>query len=115
MHRGKRFRTEHLDVRAIASLLHFDHPRLGLIVPKYRHSIVERNRLKRRLREIARTRLLPALPAVDVVVRARAEAYQASFAALAGELERAIAFVRRQAAQPQGGLPSPDVPPEEAS
>ena len=103
MHRGKRLRTEHLDVRAVASLLRFDHPRVGFIVPKYRQSIVERNRLRRRLRDLARTRLLPALPPVDVVVRARAEAYRASFDALAAEIERALPFAARQAAGAAGG------------
>ena len=98
MHRGKRLRTEHLDVRAVASLLRSDHPRVGFIVPKHRRSIVERNRLKRRLRELARTRLLPELAPVDVVVRARPEAYHASFDALAAEMERVVPFVRRQVA-----------------
>jgi ribonuclease P protein component len=55
---------------------------VGLIVPKQKHSSVERNRLKRRLRELARTRLLPALPPVDVVIRILPEAYDLSFDAL---------------------------------
>jgi ribonuclease P protein component len=74
-------------VRALASLLH--HPRVGLIVPRYKHSAVDRNRLKRRLRELARTRLLPLLPPVDVVVRVRPSAYGLDFDALGRELERA--------------------------
>ena len=60
-------------------------------MPKLKHTIVERNRLKRRLREIVRTRLLAKLPAMDVVVRARAEAYDASFSTLAGELDSGVA------------------------
>lgn len=75
-----------------ASLL--NHPRVGLIVPKLKHTVVERNRLKRRLREIVRTRVLVALPAIDVVVRARAEAYDASFDTLAGELILGTAKLR---------------------
>lgn len=51
-------------------------------MPKQKHSSVERNRLKRRLRELARTRLLPVLPAVDLVIRTMPAAYEASFAAL---------------------------------
>jgi len=51
---------------------------------------VDRNRLKRRLREIGRTRLLPALEGrgahVDVLVRARSRAYGAPFDRLALEL-----------------------------
>ena len=55
-------------------------------MPKHKQTSVERNRLKRRLREIVRQRLLASLPPVDLVVRARPEAYGASFGALAAEL-----------------------------
>ena len=84
---GKRVRTEHLELRAVASPYH--HGRVGLIVPKRGRTGVARNRLKRRLREIVRTRVLPALPALDVVIRARDEAYDAPFDTLRLELERA--------------------------
>lgn len=84
---GKRIRTRHLELRAIASLLR--HGRVGIIVPKFTHSSVDRNRLKRRLREIVRCELLPALPALDVVIRARADAYGVSMAELRGQLGRA--------------------------
>ena len=87
--RGKRERTTHLDVFFAASPV--ARPRLGVLVPKHRHEIVERNCLKRRLRELGRTRVLPALRSagrsMDVVVRARAEAYDASFAELREELD----------------------------
>jgi ribonuclease P protein component len=46
-------------------------------VPRYSHSAVERNRVKRRLREIVRLDVLHALPNVDVVVRALPSAYAA--------------------------------------
>ena len=64
-------------------------------MPKYKQTGVSRNRLKRRLREIARTRLLPVLPSADVVVRARPDAYRATFDELRHELERAAAQVVR--------------------
>lgn len=64
------------------------HPRLGLIVPRYQSTAVARNRLRRRLREIWRRDLQDTLPAWDTVVRARREAYSASFAALRGQLVR---------------------------
>lgn len=73
-----------MDLRFVASLL--DHPRVGFIVPKHGRSIVERNRLKRQLREIVRQRLLRRLSSVDVIIRARPEAYSASFALLQREL-----------------------------
>jgi ribonuclease P protein component len=66
----------HLDVRVLASPLAF--PRVGIVVPRHKHSAVDRNRLKRRLRELVRVELLPTLRArevIDVAIRARAEAY----------------------------------------
>ncbi len=69
----------------LASLLR--HPRVGIIVPKHRHSIVERNRLKRRLREIVRREILPhVLTPADIVIRAGPRAYAASFETLRTEL-----------------------------
>jgi ribonuclease P protein component len=62
------------------------HPRMGLIVPRYQASAVARNRLRRRLREIWRVELQPVQPAWDLVIRARREAYRASFAELRGQL-----------------------------
>ena len=57
-------------------------------MPKHKRSSVERNRLKRRLRELARTLLLPDLPPVDLVVRTFPESYDASFTALEREVRR---------------------------
>lgn len=86
--RGKRSRTAHLDV--FDSSAPVAHPRAGLVVPRHKHAVVERNRLKRRLREILRQQVLPRLDeaglAVDVLVRARREAYDATFATLEREL-----------------------------
>lgn len=70
------------------------HARLGLIVPKHGRRIVERNLLKRRLREIGRRSVLPELErrgrSVDVLVRARREAYRAGFETLAEEVRQAV-------------------------
>ncbi len=86
--RGKRRKTRHLDVLFSSSPV--AHPRLGIVVPKHKRSGVERNRVKRRLREIGRTLLLPrlreaAVP-LDVLLRARPEAYGAGYAELRDEL-----------------------------
>lgn len=116
---GTRIRVEYLDVRAMPSAL--PHARVGFVVPKYGHTSVDRNRLKRRLRELVRTRLLPSLrpradaggsatasagagveagttgpviPPVDVVVRALPTAYDAPFSALAREIGRVYEGVR---------------------
>jgi len=75
--KGKRIRTGVIEVRYLASLLR--HARVGVIVPKHSHSSVERNLVKRRLRELVRRELLPFLPSLDVVVRAAPSAYGASF------------------------------------
>ena len=81
-------------------------------MPRYKHTAVARNRLKRRLRELARLRLLPALadlPPADVVVRVWPSAYAAGFDALAADVARAIGQLTRAAAL----APRPAAPPTE--
>ncbi len=86
---GSRKKTPSLDVFFLSSSA--DRSRWGIIVPKHRHSIVERNRVKRRLREIGRTRVLPRLAeqglVLDVLVRARREAYGVGYRRLSDELQ----------------------------
>lgn len=88
--RGKRKRTRHLDVFVSASPV--ARSRLGLVVPKHRRTGVVRNRLKRRLREAGRRELLPRLAVaglhVDVMLRARPEAYDASYEELRTQVVR---------------------------
>lgn len=88
--RGKRSETPHLDVFASPSPA--VRSRVALVVPRHRRSAVARNRLKRRLREIARTEILPRLDmggeSLDVLIRARAVAYGAGFDGLRQELVR---------------------------
>lgn len=88
--RGKRSWTAHLDVFDSPSPVAY--PRVGVVVPRYKRPVVERNLVKRRLREALRRFVLPRLEAagrnVDVLVRARREAYDASFAELRSELEQ---------------------------
>ncbi len=83
---GRRLRTEHLEVRTVASLL--SHVRLAVIVGKHRHTIVERNRLRRRLRELARVRLIPFHSEIDVVIRSLPTAYDATFSVLTDEIDQ---------------------------
>lgn len=65
--------------------------RVAAIVPKHGRTIVQRNRLKRRLREAFRLALLPPCrdrgTELDVLVRARPEAYDLSFGDLRQEIE----------------------------
>lgn len=94
---GKRIRTEHLEVRAASPLAHTQEGngevaasmRVGLVIPRFKHSAVARNQLKRRLRELARTQLLPLAILADVVIRIRPEAYGASFEDLCKDIARA--------------------------
>ena len=89
LRRGTRKKTPNLDVFFLSSPA--SRSRWGIIVPKHRHSIVQRNRVKRRLREIGRTQVLPRLReeglGLDVLVRARREAYAAGFRPLRAELQ----------------------------
>jgi ribonuclease P protein component len=63
---------------------------------------VARNRVKRRLRELCRTRLLPADVAADLVIRIRPEAYRAPFVVLAAEIDRVLAqLVSWRAGEPE--------------
>lgn len=61
-----------------------------MIVPKHGRRIVDRNLLKRRLREIGRRDLLPRLAqanaGADVLVRARRTAYGVEYEVLRSEL-----------------------------
>jgi large subunit ribosomal protein L34 len=89
---GRRLRTDHLEVRANDSLL--SHARAAVVVGKHGHSVVERNLLRRRLREIVRTTLLPVVGAMDIVVRSFPSAYDASFQELMAEIETAAGQLR---------------------
>jgi len=81
-------------VRATASLHAF--PRVGFVIPRYRQSAVHRNRLKRRLREIVRLELLPALPVADLLIRVHPSAYRRDVAELTRELLPAVTQLLRK-------------------
>jgi ribonuclease P protein component len=71
-------------------------------VPRHRHSAVDRNRLKRRLRELVRIELLPSLrecPALDVAIRARREAYAAPVDALRADVRSVYERVTEDSAR----------------
>jgi ribonuclease P protein component len=91
---GKRIKTGHLDVRVAASP--FAYARVGIIVPKYKRSIVERNQLRRRLRELVRTKMLPVIPPCDVYIRSLPHAYGIPFGMLAIDVQRIIDRVGHQ-------------------
>ena len=80
-------------MRALASLQSF--PRVGFVVPKYKHSGVERNRLKRRLRELIRVEVLPGLEPVDLVFKVLPVAYARNFDTLRAEVLQAVRRIAR--------------------
>ena len=91
---GKRIRTAHCDVRVHASLLPAG--RAGIVVPKHGRTAVERNRVKRRLGELVRRELLLHLENTDVLIRARPEAYKATFE----ELREDVLAIRQRSTAP---------------
>ena len=88
---GRRRHLTHLELAWRPS--ETGHARLGVIVPKYHHTAVARNRLRRRLREIIRRGPLAQLPAMDLVVRARRSAYDAPVAALRAEVTEGVSRI----------------------
>lgn len=65
------------------------------MVPRHRHSAVDRNRLKRRLRELVRVLILPSNIPVELVIWAQRAAYDATFERLRAELEQVLHRLRR--------------------
>ena len=91
-------------------------PRIGLTVPKALGKAVDRNRIKRRLRELVREALplLGALP-VDIVLHPKRSVLEAEF----GVLEREVALIfksvhARHASAPGRAAKVQPIPPEPA-
>ena len=83
-------------------------------MPRFKHSAVDRNRLKRRLRELARTRLIPTLGAasVDLVIRVLPPAYDASFDALERQLRGTVDRLARIQPKARTATPTAEPPSE---
>ncbi len=62
--------------------------RVALVVPRLGFSAVERNRLKRRLRELSRQHMIPLAVSSDLLLRAKRDTYAASFDSLRTEITR---------------------------
>jgi ribonuclease P protein component len=76
--------------------------RVGFTVAKKVGNAVERNRVRRRLREMVRASAVAARPGHDYVVIGRREALALPFARLLADFERAMRQVERRARrQPQ--------------
>lgn len=75
---------------------------MGVIVPRYSHSAVERNLVKRRLRNLIRTELLPTMATLDVVIRAAPGAYKADYDTLRTAMRQAIERMRQSTTEYDG-------------
>jgi len=71
-------------------------PRLGFTVPRAFGKAVLRNRVKRRLREALRVRLLEMSPEWDIVINPRRPAIAAPVEELRREVDRLVAQCRKQ-------------------
>lgn len=65
-------------------------PRVGFTVPRSLGKAVERNRIKRRLREAVRTRLWKVGPQWDIVFNARRALLEAPWQELEREVDRVL-------------------------
>jgi ribonuclease P protein component len=88
--RGKRMQTECLEARMSASLSLCS--RVGIVVPKFGQNVVDRNRTKRRLRELVRLQVLPVIENVDLLIRAKPKAYSTNFEALALQVNSIVSW-----------------------
>ncbi len=86
MQQGRRSRTPRIELYWASNAV--GHPRLGVIVPRYGTTAVARNRLRRRLRERVRRYVLAQVGDLDLIIKARQEAYRARPRELAEDLER---------------------------
>jgi len=103
--KGKRFHAAAFSLQAAAreDSPSDAHPRFGFTVTRKAGRAVERNRMRRRLREaLRRAAPLEALPAHDYVVVARREALTAGFDQLVNELARALRLVSARSGKPRG-------------
>jgi ribonuclease P protein component len=74
-----------------------DGMRVGFTVGRVLGGAVERNRMKRRLREGVRLHLPQALPPFDVVVNPKKSALRVEFSELCNEIRRAFAVISNAA------------------
>ncbi len=85
---GKRYQTEHFQVSICPNHLSF--PRLGIAVGKRVGKAVERNRLKRILREFFRLNKADFPPSFDFVITGKEGAASMNFSQVAQELKGII-------------------------
>ena len=94
---GTRTLVLHLATGTVADRGDGASPRVGFVVSKAVGSAVVRNKVKRRLRHLARERLTSLPGSAVLVVRALPPAAQASYDELATDLDRALDRVTARA------------------
>jgi ribonuclease P protein component len=77
-----------------------DYPRLGLTVSRKIGKAVIRNRVKRRVREIFRTKLQASGPGIDLVVNAKRPIVAAPFPQIRQELQDGLAKLSKLLSNP---------------
>ena len=85
MRSGQKLKAALIDARRLDSPTGY--PRVALVVPKFGYTIVRRNKLKRRLRELTRQLVLSQPCSCDLLLRARRNAYDASFERLRDDVK----------------------------
>jgi ribonuclease P protein component len=85
-------------------------PRIGLTVPKALGKAVDRNRIKRRMREAVRSQLALLHAPVDVVLHPRRSVIDLDFAALKLEVAAVFRAIQRAAAKAPAAQPSAQPP-----
>jgi ribonuclease P protein component len=82
-----------------------DRPRIGLTVPKALGKAVDRNRIKRRMREAVRRQLAVLRTPVDVVLHPRRSVIDLDFAALEREVATVFRAIQKASEQQATSLP----------
>jgi len=91
---GKRHFASHLTVFYLRRI-EGDGPRFGFTIGKIVGTAVERNRVKRRLREVVRLHCGEIAAPVDIVIHPKKSAIRAQFSELEDEISRAFEVAER--------------------
>jgi len=70
------------------------------VVPLHGHAAVERNRVKRRLRDLVRHHLLDLSRGVDIILKASEHSYTKTFEELQSDVVSMRALLERRAVTP---------------
>ncbi len=101
--RGAKVHTRHFIALVLPSLVDAEHARLGITITKKIGNAVQRNLLRRRIREVFRLNRAFFPPSADIVLIAKRGAAEVDFASLRDELRgarrallKALAKARRR-------------------